>query len=759
MSLFKKILSYFREEIEIIEVDETKPVDADTVEEPKPEPVEEQPPRRAPAPASFEQKRAIPSLPSVQQLSTRVAYRYPTVKRSGHEENPRRSPRITRHEPASAAPAESSRSEQGHKPVYTSASGASRVAPRPFKPTEIPSPIYGFRSRPVKEDIRSVRSEEREKRNEPLLLFSKEQAKRPLERQKEAPIQEVPRREVPKPREEEEAPAQKPAVLYPEKSMSSEQKEKPRERRHSPFNVVMLKKDREKIAKPKPALKQQPHSASAPSNVPDAKAKEDKPPVQEPAVIPEKINRPPLSFLTPPAQESADDNWVQEKSALLNETLKSFNINAHVTGVTTGPSITRFEVTPAIGVKVSKIVSLTDDIKRSLAARTIRIEAPIPGTQVVGIELPNEKSRPVYISEIIGHSRFQSHSSPLASALGLDIAGNPVVLDLQKMPHGLIAGATGSGKSVCINSILVSLLYKAAPHELKLLLIDPKMVELTPYNGIPHLASPVITDVKAATAALKWAVEEMERRYQLFVHAGVRDMASYNAKVKASEFNEPHLPYLVIVIDELADLMMMAPGDVEESICRIAQKARACGIHLIVATQRPSVDVITGLIKANIPTRIAFSVSSQIDSRTILDKVGAEKLLGKGDMLFLNNGASESVRLQGTFVTNEEIDEVVQFAKAQQQPDYLFKQEELLQKAAVHEEEDELFQEACELVVRQGGASTSMLQRNLKVGYNRAARLIEIMEEKGLVSGQRAGRPREVLISEEELMTYFEESN
>ncbi|MET1031355.1 DNA translocase FtsK [Domibacillus tundrae] len=737
MSMLKKILSYFREEIEIIEEVEIKPNDRKQ-EEAQPEKVEEK--RPAPS-APFAQKRFVPLNPSVQQISTRVAYRYPTVKRGNHEEVPRRN-RSNRTEPKQETPSDLSGSEHPRQSVYTP---APRVAPRPFKPTEIPSPIYGFRARPVKEDARSVRSEEREKTNEPLLLFTKEQSKRPLERQKA-----VSKEQAEMPTEKPLPVVEKPAPVYNESGKlppPAAHAEKTRERRHSPFNVVMLKKDREKVGKP--ALKQQ--SAPAP--------KEEKPlpPVQ--SVLTGKIDRPPLSFLTPPAKKTTDNRWIQEKSALLNETLKSFNIDAHVTGVTTGPSITRFEVTPAIGVKVSKIVSLTDDIKRSLAARTIRIEAPIPGTQVVGIELPNEESRPVFISEIIGHNSFQMAKSPLASALGLDIAGKPVVLDLQKMPHGLIAGATGSGKSVCINSILVSLLYKAAPHELKLLLIDPKMVELTPYNGIPHLASPVITDVKAATAALKWAVEEMERRYQLFVHAGVRDMASYNTKVSQSEFNEPHLPYLVIVIDELADLMMMAPGEVEESICRIAQKARACGIHLIVATQRPSVDVITGLIKANIPTRIAFSVSSQIDSRTILDKVGAEKLLGKGDMLFLDNGASESIRLQGTFVTNEEIDAVVRFASGQQKPNYLFKQEELLQKTAIHDEEDELFQEACELVVRQGGASTSMLQRNLKVGYNRAARLIEMMEEKGLVSGQRAGRPREVLVSEEEFFAYLEESN
>ena len=319
------------------------------------------------------------------------------------------------------------------------------------------------------------------------------------------------------------------------------------------------------------------------------------------------------------------------------------------------------------------------------------------------------------------------------------------------MPHGLIAGATGSGKSVCINTILVSLLYKARPEELKLLLIDPKMVELAPYNRIPHLVSPVITDVKAATAALKWAVEEMDRRYELFAHTGVREIGRFNELAEKHKRYADKLPYIVIVIDELADLMMMSPADVEEAICRIAQKARACGIHLIIATQRPSVDVITGLIKANIPTRIAFSVSSQVDSRTIIDMSGAEKLLGRGDMLFLENGSSKPVRLQGTFVSDEEIDEVVAHVRNQAEPHYLFEQEELLKKTQVMEEEDELFYEACEFVVEHGGASSSSLQRRFKIGYNRAARLIDIMEQQGFISEARGSKPRDVLITEAEL--------
>jgi DNA segregation ATPase FtsK/SpoIIIE, S-DNA-T family len=460
---------------------------------------------------------------------------------------------------------------------------------------------------------------------------------------------------------------------------------------------------------------------------------------------------PPLNLLSPPVFKEPDPQWLAEQEHMLNETLRNFNVGARVVNMTQGPSVTRFEVQPEPGVKVNKITNLSDDIKLSLAAKDIRIEAPIPGKHTIGIEVPNHSSRPVLLSEILQESGFLEHESPLAVALGLDIAGNPIVTDLKKMPHGLIAGATGSGKSVCINTMLVSLLYKAHPDDVKLLLIDPKMVELAPYNQIPHLVSPVITDVKAATASLKWAVEEMERRYELFAHTGVRDISRFNElAVKHRRFSDK-LPFIVIVIDELADLMMMAPADVEEAICRIAQKARACGIHLIIATQRPSVDVITGLIKANVPTRIAFSVSSQVDSRTIIDISGAEKLLGRGDMLFLENGSSKPFRLQGTYVTDNEIDDIVAFAREQRTPQYLFEQEELLRKAQVTEDEDELFYEACEFVVEQGGASTSSVQRRFKIGYNRAARLIEMMEQQGFISEGRGSKPRDVLISAADL--------
>jgi S-DNA-T family DNA segregation ATPase FtsK/SpoIIIE len=460
-------------------------------------------------------------------------------------------------------------------------------------------------------------------------------------------------------------------------------------------------------------------------------------------------------LLDPPFEHNEDKEWIEAQRLLLDETLVNFHVRASVVNVTQGPAVTRFEVHPEPGVKVNKVTNLTDDIKLSLAAKDIRIEAPIPGKNTIGIEVPNRHSKPVMLKEIIRSDVFKSSSSPLTVALGFDIAGKPVVTDLKKMPHGLIAGATGSGKSVCINAMLISILYKASPHQVKLMLIDPKMVELAPYNHIPHLVSPVITDVKAATAALKWAVEEMERRYELFAAAGARDISRFNELVRTHAEPSGEIPYLVIIIDELADLMMVAANDVEEAICRIAQKARACGIHLIIATQRPSVDVITGLIKANIPTRIAFSVSSQVDSRTVIDMGGAERLLGKGDMLFLENGSSKPIRLQGNFVSDDEIEKIVNHVKQEMEPNYFFEQKDLIKKNAISEE-DELFLEACEFIINQGGASTSGLQRNFRIGYNRAARLIDMMEEQGIISESRGSKPRDVLVSEMEFMTLQE---
>jgi DNA segregation ATPase FtsK/SpoIIIE, S-DNA-T family len=537
--------------------------------------------------------------------------------------------------------------------------------------------------------------------------------------------------------------------IYPEPSEPN--------RKHMPFNVMMLKQDKQKWEERKRKRELEQQLAVQSDNKQPEKVSQviDLFPIKEETIQQTQEDGyyvfPTDNLLNPPVTVERDTKWLLEQEELLNQTLRNFNVGASVVNVTQGPSVTRFEVQPEPGVKVNKITNLSDDIKLSLAARDIRIEAPIPGKHTIGIEVPNQKSNPVFINEIIQSSIFKESDSPLTAVLGLDIAGKPIVTDLKKMPHGLIAGATGSGKSVCINTILVSLLFKASPEDLKLLLIDPKMVELAPYNRIPHLVSPVITDVKAATAALKWAVEEMERRYELFAHTGVRDINRFNElAIKHKQYSDK-LPFIVIVIDELADLMMMSPADVEEAICRIAQKARACGIHLIVATQRPSVDVITGLIKANIPTRIAFSVSSQVDSRTIIDISGAEKLLGRGDMLFLENGSSKPVRLQGTYVSDEEIDLVVGHVREQREPDYLFEQEELLKKAQVTESEDELFYEACEFIIDQGGASTSSLQRRFKIGYNRAARLMDMLETHGYITSANGSKAREVLITQADL--------
>ncbi|WP_245602168.1 DNA translocase FtsK [Peribacillus kribbensis] len=542
----------------------------------------------------------------------------------------------------------------------------------------------------------------------------------------------------------------------------------PRKGKTIPFNVVMLKQDKKKLnSRPASGHNQVYQNTPVLQMMPKAEAREERLPAKESARQEEddsyspadtRYTLPSIDLLTPGAHAENDEDWLFEQSEILNETLLNFNVRARVVNVTQGPAVTRFEVQPEPGVKVNKVTNLTDDIKLAMAAQDIRLEAPIPGKHTIGIEIPNRKSKPVFIREVLESDAFRMNASPMAVALGLDISGEPIVTDLRKMPHGLIAGATGSGKSVCINTMLVSLLFKAAPHELKLLLIDPKMVELAPYNHIPHLVSPVITDVKAATAALKWAVEEMERRYELFAHAGVRDINRYNEKAQDAGQLSQKLPMMLIIIDELADLMMVAPGEVEEAICRIAQKARACGIHLILATQRPSVDVITGLIKANIPTRIAFSVSSQVDSRTIIDTAGAEKLLGRGDMLFAENGSSKTVRIQGTFVSDDEIDQVVQHVKWEQEPQYLFEQEELLKKTQIADEADELFLEACEFVVNQSVASASSLQRRFHIGYNRASRLIEMMETKGIISEARGSKPRDVLISEDEL-EYLQTTN
>ncbi|MDE5412906.1 DNA translocase FtsK [Alkalihalobacterium chitinilyticum] len=435
----------------------------------------------------------------------------------------------------------------------------------------------------------------------------------------------------------------------------------------------------------------------------------------------------------------------------LEQTLDSFGVKAKVTEVHLGPAVTKYEVHPSVGVKVSKIVNLADDLALALAAKDIRMEAPIPGKSAIGIEVPNKEVALVTLREVLDSPKNRQEAHPLSVALGRDISGEPVLAPLNKMPHLLVAGATGSGKSVCINGIITSLLMKAKPHEVKLMMIDPKMVELNVYNGIPHLLTPVVTEPKKASQALKKVVSEMERRYDLFSHSGTRNIEGYNDLIKKQNEREdakqPLLPYIVVIVDELADLMMVASGDVEDSITRLAQMARAAGIHMIIATQRPSVDVITGVIKANIPSRIAFGVSSQTDSRTILDSGGAEKLLGRGDMLYLPVGATKPTRVQGAFLSDDEVELVVDFVISQQRAQY---QEEMTpseEPEIVAEVDDELYQPAVDLVLEMNTASVSMLQRRFRIGYTRAARLIDEMEARGIVGPYEGSKPREVLIT------------
>lgn len=459
---------------------------------------------------------------------------------------------------------------------------------------------------------------------------------------------------------------------------------------------------------------------------------------------------------------NADKKELLENAGKLERTLKSFGVDAEILQVTKGPSVTRFEIQPKAGIKVSKIVNLSDDIALGLAAGGIRMEAPIPGKSAIGIEVPNKKQTPVYFREIIESKEFRESKAKVACALGKDITGKSIVADLSAMPHLLIAGATGSGKSVCINTLIVSILYKYSPEEVKLLMVDPKVVELNVYNGIPHLLIPVVTEPKKAAGALNWAVNEMNKRYKLFAETGVRNIGSYNNFVERTKTGEK-LPYIVIIVDELADLMMVCPHDVEDSICRLAQMARAAGMHLVLATQRPSVDVITGVIKANIPSRISFAVSSQIDSRTILDSSGAEKLLGRGDMLFSPIGESNNLRVQGAFISEEEVEQVVNHIKeSEDEVDTAFEEEilEHINSASIggeggsSEERDELLDEAIQIVVESGQVSASFIQRRLKVGFNRAARIMEQLEDMGIISKRDGNKPRQVLKTKEELEKY-----
>ena len=467
---------------------------------------------------------------------------------------------------------------------------------------------------------------------------------------------------------------------------------------------------------------------------------------------------PPLNLLVPPEPENkVDTRQLRFMAAHLEDTLSSFNVDAKVINVTQGPAITRYEIQPNVGVKVSKIVSLADDIALNLRAKSIRIEAPIPGKAAVGIEVENGSIHMVRVSELISSRAFKSAKSKIAFGVGKDISGNPIVSDIKSMPHLLIAGSTGSGKSVCINSMIASILYKAKPDEVKLILVDPKVVELGNYNGIPHLLIPVVTEPAKAAAALNWAVVEMNERYNKFAKLGVRDLESYNEKMIHQGSKDDKLPQIVIIVDELADLMMAAPSQVEESICRLAQKARAAGMHIVVATQRPSVDVITGLIKANIPSRIAFAVSSQFDSRTILDMSGAEKLVGNGDMLYNPMGIKKPKRVQGCFISDQEVNNIIEYVKSQvEEVEYsgdvikTIENDNLSPKQSKGDEDDELMSEAIECVINAGQASVSMLQRRFRIGYNRAARIVDAMEERGIVGPQDGSKPRQVLLTEDE---------
>ncbi|MCY7948551.1 DNA translocase FtsK [Bacillus atrophaeus] len=464
---------------------------------------------------------------------------------------------------------------------------------------------------------------------------------------------------------------------------------------------------------------------------------------------------PSLDLLADPMHtgQQTDKKNIYENARKLERTFQSFGVKAKVTQVHLGPAVTKYEVYPDVGVKVSKIVNLSDDLALALAAKDIRIEAPIPGKSAIGIEVPNAEVAMVSLKEVLESKLNDRPDAKLLIGLGRNISGEAVLAELNKMPHLLVAGATGSGKSVCVNGIITSILMRAKPHEVKMMMIDPKMVELNVYNGIPHLLAPVVTDPKKASQALKKVVNEMERRYELFSHTGTRNIEGYNDHIKRSnaeeEVKQPELPYIVVIVDELADLMMVASSDVEDSITRLSQMARAAGIHLIIATQRPSVDVITGVIKANIPSRIAFSVSSQTDSRTILDMGGAEKLLGRGDMLFLPVGANKPVRVQGAFLSDDEVEHIVDHVITQQKAQY---QEEMIpeETTETHSEvSDDLYDEAVELIVGMQTASVSMLQRRFRIGYTRAARLIDAMEDRGVVGPYEGSKPREVLLSKE----------
>lgn len=629
-------------------------------------------------------------------IEAKMTYKYP-------KNTPFRFPVIPDEEPAIQRRQERRREARPNHQTSQRIRPETRERTRPFTPSRVPSPIYGYKKQ-INPEIHET----------------------PAYIRKQKTIEED------KIKQEDQGPSRKP-----KEENTAEENSRPRENK-----LINLGQEKEQAA---PI-----HTPIERRTRPKREKPEQETRVEARKQIQQENKQIPLHLLEDPIPKNSEDyEWVEEQKHLLEETLRHFKVDAKVVNMTQGPTVTRFEVQPELGVKVSRVRNLSDDIKMNMAAKDIRIEAPIPGKNTIGIEVPNRTAQKVGLQEIIESEKFLKHSSKLAIGLGLTLEGESYITTIDKMPHGLIAGATGSGKSVCINTIILSLMYKSSYEDVKLLLIDPKMVELAPYNGIPHLLAPVITDVKAATAALKWAVNEMEERYESFAETRVRDIDRYNEK--AVELGREKMPHIVIIIDELADLMMMSPQDVEDSICRIAQKARACGMHLLIATQRPSVDVITGLIKANIPTRIAFSVSSQVDSRTIIDSNGAERLLGKGDMLFAENGSGHLIRLQGAFVSDEEIERITNFARDLAEPNYLFEQDELLEQIDFDDEMDDLFEDVIQFILEHEQASTSLLQRHFRIGYNRAARIIDSLEERGMISEQRGSRPRDVLFTIDQL--------
>ncbi|WP_088005975.1 FtsK/SpoIIIE family DNA translocase [Indiicoccus explosivorum] len=562
------------------------------------------------------------------------------------------------------------------------------------------------------------------------------------------------KRKRPKPAVQEPEPeVQEPAAegpVYPEYSYQLE----PDEEEEAPIISAFTEqvKTRTQPQEAESAGQETPEEPAAESDLGDASIIK-----REDETENEDYQLPPLSLLSPPldSDQSGEVAGIQQNARKLEKTFQSFGVRAKVTQIHLGPAVTKYEIMPDTGVKVSKIVNLHDDLALALAARDIRIEAPIPGKSAIGIEVPNSEVAVVSLREVLESDENNRPDKKLLFGLGRDVSGKAVLAELNKMPHLLVAGSTGSGKSVCINGIITSILMRAKPHEVKMMMIDPKMVELNVYNGIPHLLAPVVTDPRKAAQALKKVVSEMERRYELFSHTGTRNIEGYNEYVQVfNEENEekhPKLPYIVVIVDELADLMMVASSEVEDAITRLAQMARAAGIHLVIATQRPSVNVITGVIKANIPSRIAFAVSSAVDSRTILDAGGAEKLLGRGDMLFLGSGASKPVRVQGAFLSDAEVEKITDFAIEQQKAQY---QEEMIpgetDDAAPDEETDEIYDEAVQLVAEMQTASVSMLQRRFRVGYSRAARIIDQMEQRGVVGPYEGSKPRTVLVPKPE---------